>query len=182
MSKKTTRRALRVSVTFFAAASILAGATFAAPEAKATDAWAGLVFLAGEWVGEGSGAPGQGEGASSFSFDLDRNILVRKSWAKYPPKPGETTGISHEDVMVIYPAGTAIRAIYWDNEKHVIEYSVTVAREGSAVFESDPKAPGPRYRLTYDLRPDGRLLNTFAIAMPGGEYKTYVSGVLVKKG
>jgi hypothetical protein len=141
-----------------------------------------MEFLAGEWVGEGSGSPGQGEGASSFAFALDRNILIRKSWAKYPPKPGETAGISHEDLLVIFPAGGSFRAIYFDNEGHTIEYSVTSPRDGSVVFESDAKAPGPRYRLTYDLRPDGSLLNVFAIAMPGGVFKDYVSGVLKKKG
>ncbi len=148
---------------------------------KPADPWSRLNFLIGEWRGVGTGAPGVAEGGTSFAFDLDKKILVRKNWAKYPPKPGEKSGLSHEDLMIIYPAadGANFRAMYFDNEWHVIAYAVSFQRKpDSVVFETDSAQPGPRFRLTYELKADGTLANVFWIAPPGGEFKVYVQGVL----
>lgn len=150
----------------------------------AADAWARLNFLVGEWQGVGSGAPGEAVGGTVFAFGLDRKILIRKNWAKYPPKPGEASGLSHEDLMITYPAadGRSFRAIYFDNEGHVISYAVTFPQKpNAAVFETEAGQPGPRFRLTYELNADGALENVFWIAPPGGEFKVYVRGSLKKK-
>ncbi len=165
-----------------ATAAILAGGILSAQTAKPADPWAGLDFLAGDWVGVGSGAPGPTEGGASFAFQLDRRILVRKSWAEYPSRSGGSARVRHEDLIVIYPAaGGTFRAIYFDNEGHTIEYALVFPRAGSVVFESAASAPGPRYRLTYELGADGILDNAFAVAAPGEDYKTYVTGRLKKK-
>lgn len=168
-----------------AATAVFAAQAPKAPAANAQDPWLRLNFLVGEWQGLGSGAPGEGEGGCSFAFGLDRNILVRKNWAKYPPKAGEAAGLSHEDLMIIYPltGGKAFRAIYFDNEGHTIEYaSVSFPADGEGVtFETAASGPGPRFRLEYRLKPDGMLDNVFLIAAPGGEFKPYVSGLLKKK-
>ena len=167
-------------------AMALASATFAAQAAKAPDSWARMNFLLGEWQGLGSGAPGEGQGGCTFAFELDKKILVRKNWAQYPPKPGETAGITHEDLLIIYPlaAGKSFRAIYFDNEGHAIEYgSVVFPADGEGVtFETAAGEPGPRYRLVYQMKADGTLENLFLVAPPGGEFKQYVSGLLKKKG
>jgi hypothetical protein len=151
---------------------------------KPADPWAKLNFLVGEWQGVGTGAPGEAVGGTTFSFSLDQKILVRKSWAKYPPKPGETAGLSHEDLMIVYPApgGSSFRAIYFDNEGHVIPYAVSFSQAPhSVVFETDSAQQGPRFRLTYELNADGVLDNVFWIAPPGGEFKVYVQGSLKRK-
>jgi hypothetical protein len=159
----------------------------AAAQAKApapADPWARLRFLVGEWQGVGSGAPGEAVGGTSFAFSLDKKILVRKNWAKYPPKSGEKAGLSHEDLMIIYPGGDAasFRAVYFDNEGHVISYLVTFPQKpNAALFESEAGPPGPRFRLTYELGADGVLENVFWIAPPGGDFKVYVRGSLKKK-
>jgi len=143
--------------------------------------WAPLQFLVGTWVGEGSGEPGaSGTGGSTFSFDLDKKIFVRKNWAKYPPRPGEKTGTSHKDLMILYsdPAGASVRAIYFDNEGHVISYVTSFPAKQSVTFESDVSQPDPRYRLTYELRPDNKLVVVFSIAAPGQAFKEYTRGLL----
>jgi hypothetical protein len=149
------------------------------------DPWTRLNFMVGEWQGVGTGAPGEGVGGTSFTFALDRNVLVRKNWATYPAKPGAATGNSHEDLMVIYPApgGSGLKAIYFDNEGHVIQYAASFpGPAGEVVFESDPDSAGPRFRLDYALAADGKLTVIFSIAIPGSDFKEYARGVLAKKG
>jgi hypothetical protein len=153
--------------------------------AAQSDPWMKMSFLIGEWQGIGTGAPGAAVGGTSFAFELKKNVLVRKNWATYPPKQGETEGVSHEDLMLIFPAtgGSGLKAIYFDNEGHVIEYAVSFPGHGdSAVFESDPAKAGPRFRLSYSLSGDGKLAIVFSMAMPGADFKEYSRGVLVKKG
>ncbi len=164
--------------------AFLTGGLMFAQASKPPDAWARLSFLVGEWVGVGTGAPGEAVGGTSFAFDLDKEILVRKNWAKYPPKPGEKTGLSHQDLVIIYrsPGESSFRAIYFDNEGHVINYLVTFPQKPDAVvFETDPAQKGPRFRLTYELGADGPLKNVFLIAAPGEEFKVYAQGILKKK-
>jgi hypothetical protein len=151
---------------------------------KPADPWARLNFLVGDWEGVGTGAPGEAVGGTGFTFGLDKHVLVRKNWAKYPPKAGEKAGLSHEDLMIIYPAsdGASFRAIYFDNEGHVIHYAVSFPQSPhSAVFETDSAGQGPRFRMTYALKADGGLENVFWIAPPAGEFKVYVQGSLRKK-
>lgn len=150
-----------------------------AQTAPAKDPWAPLQFLLGTWAGEGAGEPGPaGTGGSTFTLELDRQILLRKNWAKYPPRPGEKTGISHEDLMIAYPdpGHTKLYAIYFDNEGHVINYVVSAPKQNAVTFESDASRPGPRYRLDYELGTDGRLVIVFSIAAPGQPFKEYTRG------
>ena len=51
-------------------------------------------------------------------------------------------------------------------------------RPDAVVFETDSAQPGPRFRMTYELKADGTLANVFWIAPPGGEFKVYVQGTL----
>ena len=164
-------------------AFLIGGQAFA-QASKPADAWTRLSFLAGDWEGVGTGAPGEAVGGTSFAFDLDKKILVRKNWAKYPPRPGEKTGLFHQDLMVIYrsPGESSLRAVYFDNEDHVINYFVSFPeRPNAAIFETGPEQKGPRFRLTYELRADGTLENVFLIAGPGEGFKVYAQGVLKKK-
>ncbi len=167
----------------FAPWALLAVASFA-QGARQDDAWARWKFLIGDWVGVGSGDPGRGEGGFSFALDLEGKILVRKSFAEYPPKPGETKGIRHEDLMIVYASEETpgYRAVYFDNEGHVIHYLVSFpAKQPSVVFESEQKPGGPRYRLDYEMGTKGEVLITFSIAMPGQPYKVYVQGKSKRK-
>jgi len=138
-------------------------------------------FLLGDWVAGGATELGNAEGVASFAFELDKHVMVRRSWVKYGS--GSAAGTRHEDLLVIYVAqpGSSLGAIFFDGEGHVIHYNVTTPSTYTAVFESDPSQPGPRYRLTHAVK--GQEMETkFEIAMPGQrEYQTYVSGTAKRK-
>lgn len=145
------------------------------------DTWAPLQFLLGEWVGTGSGEPGEeGTGHAAFTLDLDGKILVRRSRAEYAPRPGEATGVSHEDLLIVYRVGAqeGFRAVYFDSEGHTINYRVYFPeKQPGVIFESEAATPGPRFRLEYDLAPDGGLATAFSIAPPGQGFAVHVRGV-----
>lgn len=105
--------------------ALLCCASVIAQEAKEADRWHAWQFLVGEWTGEGVGEPGKGTGGFSFSFDLEKRILVRKGRSDYPATK-DRPAYSHRDLMIIYPelSTNATRAIYFDNEGHVIGYRV----------------------------------------------------------
>jgi hypothetical protein len=150
--------------------------------AEIPEAWKPFQFLIGDWVGSGSGKPGEGTGEFSLKFDLDQKILVRRNRALLAPTAKQPTGAVHEDLMIIYqqPGPGAFRADYFDNEGHVIHYSISLA-DHSAVFESDQPGNATRFKLTYELKSDGVLSIDFAVAGPGKPFQTYVSGTARRK-
>jgi len=149
-----------------------------APAAAKLDAkWSAL---AGEWAGEGSGSPGSGAGTSSFQFDLQNQVLVRRSHSEYPASGGRPATV-HDDLMVIYPGkGEESRAIYFDNEGHVIEYTATwSAGADTLTFLSKATTGAPQFRLIYKKIDPQTLTVAFEMAPPGqNAFKPYVSGRL----
>jgi hypothetical protein len=127
-----------------------------------------LGFLIGKWIGEGSGEPGQGTGAFTFGLDLQGKILIRRNHADYPATK-DKPAYSHDDLMVMYEEpGDSLRAVYFDNEGHVINYGVYLLRKPKSVtFVSEIKPSAPRFRLTYVHSNDDRLKISFEIAPPG---------------
>jgi hypothetical protein len=140
--------------------------------------WAGLV---GEWKGTGSGSPGKGGGTVSFQPDLDGHILIRRSTSDYPAGGGRPA-THHEDLLVIHPGASPAeaRAVYFDNEGHVIEYAAAWSADRKTLtFLSSAQARGPRFRLVYEFLSPDRLSAVFAVAPHGTlEFKTYVSGII----
>ena len=159
-------RQMRAQFVIFLLPAILASAAIAAPEDAA---WEPFAFLVGNWTGEGTGAPGEGTGGFSFQYDLQGKVLVRKNHADYP-KTKDRPAYSHEDLMVIYresPAGP-FRADYYDNEGHVIHYTISTSPDRSTVeFISDPAAAAPRFRFTYKRTGQDSVGIKFEIAPPG---------------
>jgi len=149
------------------AVSILFTSTGFAQTSGSPQGWDDLQFMMGEWVGEGSGSPGEGAGGFTFASDLQGKILVRKNYAVYP-KTADRPAFRHDDLMIVYreQSGTT-KAIYFDNEGHVIPYAVSGEKGKSAVFVSDSNTAGPRFRLTYTSPAPDSLRIQFDIAPPG---------------
>ncbi len=159
---------------------------FAAAVAQETKApsWEQWRFLLGDWVAEeAGGTPGQASGGgSSFRTDLDGRVLVRTNRAEYAAT-SDRAAFVHEDLMIVYvEAGGRLRAIYWDNEGHVIHYTAT-ADGKRASFVSDEIARQPRYRLSYVQAGAARLKVTFEIAPPGKpeQFQKYVEGTVRRR-
>ena len=138
--------------------------------------WGKWNWLTGEWVGEGSGQPGQGGGTFSFKLDLDQKIMVRKSHSKYPATASKPKVI-HDDLMIVYsdPTGSPSKAIYFDNEGHTINYSVTYSDQ-SIVFTSDKIQDVPVFRLSYNLLENGFVNTKFEMSQDGVKFNTYIEG------
>jgi hypothetical protein len=156
-----------------------------AQQSKDTTNWDAFRFLLGDWVGEGTGAPGEATGGFSFSFDLEGKVLVRRNRADYPATK-DRSAFSHTDLMVIYhePDGQTVRAIYFDNEGHVIHYSVSLSQDQTALtFLSDPSPSAPRFRFTYIKARNDSMTFRFDIAPPGKPegFSKYLEGSLHRK-
>jgi len=136
-------------------------------------------YLAGSWEGEGSGEPGQGTGGFVFEPSLDGNLISRRSHAEYPATK-DRPAVNHQDFMAIYPERGQVRADYFDNEGHVIHYTVSFAPESATVTFISPIVEGqPRYRLIYRPLGKDRVEVAFEIAPPdkASAFATYVKGV-----
>jgi len=162
-----------VSWVAFAAVLLAGSAALAGPPAALEP----LGFLIGEWEAAGAGPPGPGSGRATFSRALQDRVILRTSYAEYPPS-GAAAGSRHDDLLVIYEEqGQGARADYYDSEGHVIRYVVASKAAGEATFVSEPVAGRPRYRLRYSLSKDGVLKGEFAIAATGepAVFKSYLA-------
>ena len=136
--------------------------------------WGPVQFLMGRWIGEGTGQPGTGSGGFSFATDLQGAVLVRKNYAEYPAANGNP-GFRHDDLTIIYrdESSHQLRAVYFDNEGHRIEYAVQPNGNG-VVFTSEGPRTTIRYRFTYTRDGPDRLKIKFEIAEPGKDLAPYI--------
>ncbi len=141
--------------------------------------WEAWKFLLGEWEGGHTGDPGAGTGTFSFAFDLDENILVRKSRTVFPPTK-ERAGYAHDDLIIVYCELTGEkRAIYFDNEQHIIHYAARVSADQNTItLESDPLPAQPQFRFTYTRLGEDQVDARFEMTPPGqpGAFFTYLEG------
>ncbi len=145
--------------------------------------WQNWQYLIGDWIGEGSGEPGEGTGGASFSLDLDGQVLTRKSWLSFPPQNGQPA-FTHADLLQTYQEiDGSLRALYIDNEGHIIHYSVSTNQQGDIVYISDIIAGAQRFRLTYLKDPDESFRIRFEIAPPGQPeaFKIHVESKSIRK-
>lgn len=141
--------------------------------------WEKWNWLIGEWVGEGSGQPGSGDGMFSLAADLDNKVLIRKNHSFYPATK-DKPAIKHDDLMIIYPGAASPKAIYFDNEGHVINY-VIILTDNKIVFVSEKVQSMPVFRLTYSMNSTQSIAIKFEMSQDGETFKTYIEGSARKK-
>jgi hypothetical protein len=145
-----------------------------APTVK--EQWNALRFLEGTWEAatQGGAAKAVASGTYTFRKELGGHVLARHTSAAGCKGPADFN-CDHGDLLYIYPEGEGpLKAIYFDNEGHVIHYSVTTPTPTSAVFVSDGSTPGPRFRLVYELK-NGIMSGKFQTQMPGkAEWTSYL--------
>ena len=149
----------------------------ACPSVAAPDPLAALNFLVGTWSATTSGGSANATQSGSYTFarELKDHVLVRHGTAADCTGPANYD-CSHGDILYVYTDdGSSLKAIYFDNEGHVIRYDVTTPAEGTAVFLSPADSGKPQFRLTYTL--NGALMaGTFAVRPPGQtEWRPYLT-------
>jgi len=123
-----------------------------------------LSFLLGQW--QALSKPGEPTGEFRFVSQLQSKIIVRTNHADYDAT-NERPAFRHEDLMIIYcDDAQKLLADYYDSEGHVIHYVGQVNGENKVVFTSLPMAASPRFRLSYHLDDERRLIGTFETASP----------------
>jgi hypothetical protein len=125
--------------------------------------------LFGAW--EGSDPNLHATGRFTLEPDLGGKVLVRRNRNDSPQG-------RHDDLMIVFAAPGGLRASYFDNEGHVIQYAVTATADRIELVSDE--APGqPRFRLRYDRHGTDELAIDFAIAMPGApDFQHYTGGVV----
>ncbi len=142
-----------------------------------SDPWKALGFLQGTWEAKTNGESGvQVQGTYTFQMELKNHVLARHSHYSAGCKGPADFDCDHGDLLYVYQQmpGESLKALYLDNEGHVIHYSVSAPTATSAEFLSDASQPGPRFRLLYELH--GEVMSgKFQIRMPGqNEWKSYL--------
>jgi len=135
-----------------------------------------LQFLLGEW--EGIGDQAGATGGFTFAPGVQDRVIVRTNYSNTPPHGG-TPASRHDDLMVIYVDAGVVKADYFDNEGHVIYYSVVLSEDKRTItLLSEPVATAPRFRFIYNLLKDNSLSMEFDIAPPGkpDSFSKYVEG------
>ena len=135
------------------AALICAASLFGQPSPTST--WKPLEFLIGTWgATTRSGSAGATtSGSYFFQLELRGHVLARHSSNSGCKGPADFD-CEHGDLLYIYPdtPGRSYKAIYFDNEGHVIHYDLSIPTPTTAVFVSSPSQPGPQFRLSYELK------------------------------
>jgi hypothetical protein len=135
------------------------------------DAWKPLRFLIGTWEAKtrGGSAGAASSGSYSFQLELRDHVLARHSSGSGCKGPADFD-CEHGDLLYVYQdaAGQPYKAIYFDNEGHVIHYDVSFPSPTSVVFLSD------QFRLSYELK-GSTMYGKFQMRGPGrDDFKSYL--------
>jgi hypothetical protein len=166
-----------VAAVLFCAASLVG-------QTSSTSTWKPLEFLIGTWEAttRGGSAGAATSGTYSFQLELRGHVLARHSSNSGCKGPADFD-CEHGDFLYIYPdtLGQSFKAIYLDNEGHVIHYDVSTPTPTTAVFLSSQSQPGPQFRLSYELK-GSTMHGKFEMRMPAEtEFKSYLEWDGAKK-
>jgi hypothetical protein len=133
--------------------------------------WKPLDFLIGAWEAKtiGGSAGAASSGTYTFQTELKGHVLARHSTNSGCKGPTDFDCL-HGDLLYVYQdaPGQSYKAIYFDNEGHVIHYEMSTPAPATVVFHSE------QYRLSYELK-GATMYGKFQIRMPGKtEFTTYL--------
>jgi hypothetical protein len=144
--------------------------------APAADPWAPLAFLEGSWGARSTYPEGVAvDSAYLFRRELHGHVLARRAVSTAACSGPATFDCDHSDELIVFQEqpGQPLKALYVDNEGHVIHYMVSTPAPNDAVFLSEG-ADGPRFRLEYKLD-RGEMAGKFQIRMPGqSDWRSYL--------
>jgi hypothetical protein len=149
------------------------------------DSWKALSFLEGTGTAntQGGSAGASSSGSYTFQKELGNHILARHTVDSAACKGPAAYDCEHHDLLYIYQetGDQSLKAIYFDNEGHVIHYGVSTPGPATVIFTSEASAHGPQFRLVYELK--GTIMSgKFEIRMPGqNEWKPYLEWSGTKK-
>jgi hypothetical protein len=155
------------------AAALVAGPALA--EAPLSGPTAPLAFMVGDWQAAGDSQGAGAGGVSAIHPDLGGRVLVRRDHVL------TKAGGAFDILMMVYPDQSGLRAEFVDTEGHTIHYAATAGPGDKVTFVSPGSARAPGFRLTYAAAGADRLHIRFEIAPPGGDYKTYSEGDVVRR-
>jgi hypothetical protein len=157
---------------FFAASAC--AQTGASPPAEP---WKALSFLQGTWQAKATGSGGTAAtGTYTFRTELGNHVLARHVTSSAGCKGPASFDCNHGDLLYVYQdaPGQSLKAIYFDNEGHVIHYDVTTPDASTAVFVSQAAQSGPQFQLIYELK-NAVMSGRFQMRMPGEvDWRTYL--------
>ncbi len=163
----------QITITLLLAISLAA----VAQTPSAQDPFKALSFLEQNWEANTNGYAGvNSAGSYTFRRELGGHILARRSTGEVTCKGPADFDCGHGDMLYVYPdaPGQQLKAIYFDNEGHVIHYDVFTPTPLSVIFLSEPSGGGPQFRLMYELK-GALLFGKFQSQMPGqAEWKSYL--------
>ncbi|HMG03756.1 MAG TPA: hypothetical protein VK596_11515 [Edaphobacter sp.] len=141
-----------------------------------TNLWGALSFLEGTWEAKATGNGGvRAVGTYTFVPELRDHVLARHGNLSECKGPS-SYDCEHGDLLYIYREAPAqpLKAIFFDNEGHVIHYDVSTPTPSTAVFLSESSQLMPQFRLTYELK--GQVMfGKFQMRMPGQrEWRSYL--------
>jgi len=169
---------LKIITALFALVVMLDLSSSSIARAAEDNPWLALNFLQGTWAAnaDGGSAGARSYGLYAFEYELKQHVLSRVSKSPVSCKGPVTFDCQHSDLLYIYQEaeGQPLKAIYFDNEGHVIHYNVSTPDATTVVFLSDVSGTGPQFRLTYQ-RKNLTMYGKFQMRMPGQEeWKSYL--------
>ena len=147
------------------------------PETAGGDPWNSISFLQGTWEAKTQGGSAGADAGGSYTFqpELNNHILARHSRVGDCAGPA-TYDCEHHDLLYIFQEspGALLKAVYFDNEGHVIHYDVSTPNATTAVFTSESAPSGLQFRLIYELR-NAIMSGKFQMRMPEqADWKSYL--------
>jgi hypothetical protein len=146
-------------------------------QTQSPDPWKAVRFLLGTWEAKTHGGSAGAAASATYTFRLELrdHVLARHSASAGCTGPADFD-CEHGDLLYLYQdaAGLPLKAIYFDNEGHVIHYELTTPGPNTAVLVSAASQNSPQFRLIYQLQGE-MMLGKFQMRMPGqSEFRSYL--------